>query len=129
MVQHPDIQYTIANFKYFLEQGCTPPAGFRKELLEGNHVGRIIQTLVARRTVFDKVGFFDTALSTAEDVDWFSRAGDQQVPMAVLPQVLLYKRVHNKNISLNVDKNNANLLKALRQSVQRKKRIVSRQKK
>jgi glycosyltransferase involved in cell wall biosynthesis len=123
MEQHSDIQFTVANFKYFLEKGCNLPAGFRKSLLEGCHVGRVMETLVARKTVFEKVGFFDTSLTTAEDVDWFSRASDQNVAMAVLPQVLLNKRVHDKNISLNIDQNNTNLLSALRKSVQRKNRL------
>jgi hypothetical protein len=85
-------------------------------------------TLVVRKTVFDQIGLFDTTFKTAEDVDWFSRANDRQIAMAVLPQVLLHKRVHDKNISLNADKNNVNLLKALRQSVQRKKQTTDSQK-
>ncbi len=120
MIQHPEVQYTIAKFIYFLEPGSVSPAGFRKELLKGEHVGRIMETLVARKSVFEEVGKFDTQLNTAEDVDWYSRASDQQIPMAVIPKVLLHKRIHGTNISLNVDANNQNLLKALRQSVHRK---------
>ena len=70
---------------------------------------------------FKKVGKFDTGLNTAEDVDWYSRANDLQIPMAIIPKVLLHKRIHGRNISLNVNENNQNLLKALRQSVLRKK--------
>ena len=121
MQRNPQVQYTIAHFEYFLEPGCTPPIGFRRELLQGSHVGRIMETLVARKEVFEDVGYFDLSLSTAEDVDWYSRAADRNIPMAVLPQVLLKKRVHESNISLEVDKNNQNLLKALRKSIQRKK--------
>jgi len=128
MEQHPDLQFTIAYFKYFLEKGCQPPPGFRKTLLNGSHIGRIMETLVARREVFDRVGFFDTTLSTAEDVDWFSRTSDMKTAMAVLPNLLLNKRVHDKNISLNVEKNNINLLKALRKSVQRKKQAANNMK-
>ena len=121
MIQHPEIQYTIAKIKFFLEPGAIPQKGFRKELLEGSHVGRIMETLVAWKSVFEKVGKFDTGLNTAEDVDWYSRANDLQIPMAIIPRVLLHKRIHGRNISLNVDANNQNLLKALRRSVHRKK--------
>lgn len=121
MIQHPEIQYTIAKIKFFLEPGTIPPAGFRKELLEGTHVGRIMETLVARKSVFEKVGKFNTKLSIAGDVDWYSRAGDQQIPMAVIPKVLLHKRIHDRNTALNVNGNNQNLLELLRQSVHRKK--------
>lgn len=121
IMQHPEIQYTIARIKYFLEPGYAPPAGFRKELLKGTHVGRLIGTLVSRKSIVEKVGMFNTTLSTAEDVDWFSRANDQQVTMALIPKVLMHKRVHCSNISQNVDENNRNLLKTLRKSVHRKK--------
>ncbi len=121
MTQHPEVHYTIAMVKFFLEPGVVPPAGFRKELLEGTHVGRIMETLVARKSVFEQVGKFDTGLNTAEDVDWYSRANDLKIPMAVIPNVLLHKRIHDRNISLNVDENNQNLLGALRQSIRRKK--------
>ncbi len=121
MLQHPEVLYTIAKVKYFLEPGTVSPAGFRKELLKGERVGRIMETLVARKSVFEKVGKFDTGLNIAGDVDWYSRANDLQIPMAIIPRVLLHKRIHGTNISLNVDENNQNLLKALRQSVHRKK--------
>ncbi len=121
LIENPEVPYTIAKFIYFLEPDCMCPAGFRKELLKGDHVGRIMETLVARKSVFEKVGKFDTGLNTAEDVDWYSRASDQQIPMVIILKVLLHKRIHGTNISLNVDANNQNLLKALRQSVRRKK--------
>ena len=121
LIEHPEVQYTIAKFIYFLEPGSVSPAGFRKELLKGEHVGRIMGTLVSRKSGFEKVGMLNTTLSTAEDVDWFSRANDQQVTMALIPKVLMHKRVHCRNISQNVNENNRNLLKTLRKSVHRKK--------
>jgi len=121
MLEHPEIQFTISKIAYFLEPDATPPSGFRKNLLDETPVGRIMETLVARKQVFDKVGRFNTNLSTAEDVDWYARASDAGIPMAVIPAVLLNKRIHGDNISLDVVKNNINLLHALRLSVQRKK--------
>ena len=99
LLENPEVQYTIAKFIYFLEPGTISPAGFRKELLKGEHVGRIMETLVARKSVFEKVGKFDTGLNIAGDVDWYSRANDLQIPMAIIPRVLLHKRIHGRNIS------------------------------
>lgn len=122
MIEHPETQFTIAMIAYFLEADATPPSGFRKNLLDETPVGRIMETLVARKQVFEKVGGFNTNLSTAEDVDWYARAADAGIPMAVIPAVLLHKRIHGNNISLDVVQNNINLLRALRLSIQRKKR-------
>jgi glycosyltransferase involved in cell wall biosynthesis len=121
MEEHPDVHYTTARVRFFLEPGCAVPPGFRPELLEGDHVGCIMETLVARRPVFDVVGTFDPTLATAEDVDWFARAKDVGVPTAVLPQVLLRKRIHDTNLSITTPTNDRNLLHALQRSIARKR--------
>ena len=119
--ENPRVQYVTGRVKFFVEPGCPLPDGFRKELLDGDHVGHIMETLVARRTAFDRVGLFDCALTTAEDVDWFSRARQMGILAAVTPAVVLYKRIHGGNSSLNVAENNANLLRVLRNGVARKR--------
>jgi len=121
MLEHPHLQYTTSKLRFFLEPGCAIPSGFRPELLQGEHVGHVMETLVARRSAFELVGTFDPTLSTAEDVDWFARARDRAIPTAVIPQVLLHKRVHDANVSLNTAANDRNLLDALRASVHRKR--------
>lgn len=120
MQSHPNILYTIARVHFFLEPGHQPPPGFRCNLLDGDHVGRIMETLVARRAVFDMVGPFDTTIAIANDADWFARAQDMAIPMAVLPQVLLHKRIHATNLSLHTAANTRDLLVALRRSAARK---------
>jgi glycosyltransferase involved in cell wall biosynthesis len=121
MEQNPQVEYTIARAQFFLEPGHAIPRGFRPELLIGDHIAPIMETLVARRRLFGILGMFDTNLTIANDVDWFSRANDRKVPTAVLPQVLLSKRVHDTNLSMNIDTNNHDLLKLLKASIDRKR--------
>jgi glycosyltransferase involved in cell wall biosynthesis len=125
LLAHPETQCTVSRIKFFLEPGCGVPKGFRAELLEGDHVGRIPEALVARRSLFDTVGMFRTDLKIADDVDWFARCKDRQVQMAVLPQVLLHKRVHGTNLSSNAMANNRELLTLLRDSIRRQNVPVS----
>jgi glycosyltransferase involved in cell wall biosynthesis len=119
---HPEIQYTVGKVRFFLENGQPIPHGFRRHLLRDEHVGHIMETFMARKSLFDWVGKFNPALTSAEDVDWFGRANDQGVPMVVIPQVLLHKRVHENNLSLTSSANNRNLLKAVKNSIDRKHR-------
>ena len=79
-----------------------------------------METLLARRNLFDAVGFHDAGLQTAGDVDWYARVFDAGIVGHVCDQVLVHKRVHNRNTSLTDNSNNAQLLLALRRSVQRK---------
>jgi len=121
LLAHPEIEYVIAKVEFFLQKGCVIPAGFRRELLDSPRVAYIMETLAARKRLFKRIGKFDTSYPIAEDVDWYSRAKDMNIPMALIPEVLVYKRVHDKNISCNTVLNNQQLLRALKQSLDRKK--------
>ncbi len=47
---------------------------------------------VYRRALFDSVGLFDETLVENDDIDWFFRAWDRNVPKVVQDQVALYDR-------------------------------------
>lgn len=121
MGAQPSRQFTVSLVEHFLEPGAVLPAGFRRELLDGPAPGFLMEALVARRSLFDMVGLFDTRFATGEDTDWFARVRDAGVDRAVIPEVLVRKRVHTTNASLNDAATNANLLTALRRSVERKR--------
>jgi glycosyltransferase involved in cell wall biosynthesis len=54
-------------------------------------------TLLARRTLFDTVGHFNPELWFGDAMDWFLRAARRGVVMELLPDVLLYHRMHHNN--------------------------------
>ena len=116
----PELQYTLTWFKYFLQPGCPLPPGFKPELLGKSLIGRIPETVVARRELFDQIGKFNSDFYFANDVDWFARAKDHAAPMAVIPEVLLLKRLHDANMTYN-SMINGELLGLLKQSIQRQR--------
>lgn len=100
MVDHPEVQFTIARARFFLAEGATLPPEFdRPGLLETDHVGYFPGNLVARRALFTEVGKFDDQLRIASDVEWFARVKDRKIPMAILTETLLFKRLHQGNLS------------------------------
>jgi len=126
MQAQPELQYTVTRGRFFLEPGYPYPPGLPQARVQGEPVMQVMETLVARREAFQQVGLFTPELSTAEDVDWFARANDLGVPMAVIDEVLLYKRIHDANTSIYSQENTRNLLVALRASVARKQAIKQR---
>jgi hypothetical protein len=52
-----------------------------------------------RRTAFQTVGLFDTALKFAEDSDWYTRAARDGVKIRRLDQVTLFVRRHGDNMT------------------------------
>lgn len=64
--------------------------------------GYVCQALLARRRVFDQVGSFDRTLRIGEDTDWFTRVQGAGIRKIVLPEVLVNRRIHGKNISFEM---------------------------
>jgi glycosyltransferase involved in cell wall biosynthesis len=120
LVREPETQYTVTLFKYFLEPGFALPPGFKRELLGKSLVGRIWETLVARKQLFDRIGKLTTDFCLANEVDWYARAKDHAVPMGVIPEVLLLKRLHDTNLTYN-SQVNLDLLGILKQSILRQR--------
>jgi hypothetical protein len=64
---------------------------------------------------------FDPQYRIGSDSDWFLRAKDAEMEMTVLSDVLLYKRVHDKNESSRVQQSSRELLAQVRRSLHRRR--------
>lgn len=93
------VDCVITRMRFALEPGFPCPPGFRPELLESDHVANMPSALLARRSVFDRIGVFDVRWPIATDIDWFARVKDAGLRVEVVPEVLVYKRVHDTNLS------------------------------
>ncbi len=74
-----------------------------------------------RRRVFDQVGRFDANQIHSEDVDWFTKARELQVPMAVIETVTLLYRKHETNLTHDRQENIKAFMQVLHRSIQRRK--------
>jgi len=78
------------------------------------------QSCVFRRSVFDKVGLFDTSFKYAADWDWFMRARELGVKFVVHLEVTNYYRRHGNNLS-NDDASAKAALLMLKRSLERRR--------
>ena len=121
LLTNPDLGYTLTQQQFFLDPGATLPSWFRKELFSTVHTGLVLGTLVVRRTAFEKIGSFATAYSAASDGDWFFRAKASEIPMGVVPELLLLKRLHSDNDSARAKEILSELLKVVKSSLDRQR--------
>lgn len=61
--------------------------------------GYTLVTLLARRRLFEAVGRLDSTLRHGDGTDWFLRAAEHGAVMELLPDVLVYRRLHAANRS------------------------------
>jgi glycosyltransferase involved in cell wall biosynthesis len=64
--------------------------------------GYVTQALLARRSAFELLGPFDTGSRHAAELEWFARAIDQGLAVELVPDVLVYRRLHDGNLSRQV---------------------------
>ncbi len=121
LLNHPDLGYTLTQQEYFLDPGATLPAWVRKELVSTVHAGWVLGTFVVRRTAFEKVGDFATGYVAASDSDWFFRAKAAGIQMAVIPELLLRKRIHASNESRHAKEVLSELRKVVKSSLDRQR--------
>lgn len=127
LLSHSEAGYTLTQQQFFLDPGATIPAWFRKELLSEVHTGWVLGTMVVRRTAFEKVGNFATGYSAASDGDWFFRAKAAEISMAVVPELLLLKRIHSGNESARAKEILAELRKVVKSSLDRQRSGINRE--
>jgi len=76
---------------------------------------------LVRRRVFDVIGDFDESLPFTNDWDWFLRAREQGVSIAIHADVVQHYRRHDANMTQAVDDGNRYTLLMLRKSLQRRR--------
>jgi hypothetical protein len=76
--------------------------------------------LLIARKLFEVVGDFDERLRSAEDVDWFMRAEASGLERRTVDRVLVRKRLHDSNVSLNTPGNALRLMAVLRERCRRR---------
>lgn len=119
LMEHPAVDYVIARTQNFLEPGAQLPASVTKDLSLTDSVLLSLGTLVARRAVFEVVGAFDVTYAHAKDVDWFIRAKEAGLRMAILPDILLRRRLHGSNRSFSQQSRKLEFMRAVRSSIER----------
>ena len=85
--------------------------------------GYVTAALMARRGVFETVGRFDTGWQHGDDFDWFVRARQLGIQIELLPDVLVYRRMHPGNRSRQrVSFSRDEYLKLVKAAIDRKRR-------
>lgn len=88
------------------------------EPMSGIHAG----TMLLRKTDFERVGDYRTDLKNSEFLEWYGRAQALGLKHHVLPEVLMYRRIHGQNTMLSTAKDPEESLRAIRMVLEMKRK-------
>lgn len=117
-----DRMFSLCHGRFFLQEGQSWPTWLDPRFRDESHLSYVPGSILARKSLFGVIGGFDESYEMGSDSDWFFRAKDAGVEPAIVEETLLYKRAHGNNQSGNVKRAHQELLKLVRESVERKRR-------
>jgi glycosyltransferase involved in cell wall biosynthesis len=112
-------EVVVGRMVQFVDPGIPPEM---RQRLRGNSqpvVAHLAGTCLARRAVFDKVGRFDPEIGAPTFLDWVLRARHADVRFCEIDAVVLKRRIHGANLSLDRTQINAGYLMTLRRHLAR----------
>ena len=117
----PDLDVVLGRIRYVaLDGGEVPDMEFEDaDALTVTHVH--LGSGVFRREAFEHIGTFEVGLRFSEDVDWFLRAREAGLRMVILPDVTLVYRLHDSNMTREVDSMTSSLPEVLKRSLERRR--------
>lgn len=98
LLEHPEVECVLGRQEASFEGGGAPEWMARDPVF-GDFAGVPLMSLVARRSTLLELGGFDPSLRIAEDRDLLVRMRERGVRIEVVPEVVLRRRFHGRNLS------------------------------
>jgi glycosyltransferase involved in cell wall biosynthesis len=113
--KNPIVSAVFANVQQFISPDLSEDKKKCYTCPDTPQVGYHAGSLLISRAAFLHVGFFSEQLSAGEFIEWYLRAKQKSIFFEMLPEVLMYRRIHGNNtVLLNSAKVNIEYLKIVR---------------
>jgi glycosyltransferase involved in cell wall biosynthesis len=121
LVEDPSLEVVLGRIQTIrLSQSADGKLDFVN--FRGPRIHMLLSCAIFRKSVFDKLGFFDETLQyCSDDLDWFMRARECGVSMVILNEVTLFWRIHERNTSRDSSIRNHALTEVLKKSLDRRR--------
>ena len=102
------------------QEWMNPPPWLGRDPVFGDLDGVPIGSAMFRREVFEAIGGFDESFAHSEDMDLLVRMREHGIGVAILPEVVLYRRFHSDQMTARPPES-LPLLRSLRQKIDRER--------
>jgi glycosyltransferase involved in cell wall biosynthesis len=103
-------------------EGVAAPSCGAEHLVPGYVPG----AMLIRREAFFRVGPFRTQWRVGEFIDWFARATEARLAIEVLPDLVLWRRVHDTNLGVCQRSAVVDYTRVVRESLRRRRTVADR---
>ena len=116
----PDLDMVMGNVEQFRETGPdTPPVSL------GIYDGYLKITVLVRRSALFRVGHFDPQWKTGDFIDWYIRATEVPLKMAMLSEVVARRRIHKTNMGIRERDVRSEYPRIMRLALERRRKAKS----
>jgi len=81
--------------------------------------------MLIRREAFYRVGLFDEQWQIGDFIDWYKRAQDAELKSLMLPDVVLWRRIHSDNMSTGDKEKQQDYVRILKAALDRRRTKIS----
>lgn len=124
LLEHPEIGCVLGRQEWIFEDGVEVPE-LKRDPIYGEPGGIQLVSAMIRRSVLEEVDGFDPSYHYAEDRDLFIRLREHGVEIAVLDDIVLHKRLHGANMTMNPPTTHP-MLRSLHEKLERARGTDSR---
>src|SRR5664280_1531707 len=118
---HPEVGYVLVRMQRVLLPGAPWPPGTPATWFQQPQTGTLPSAGLARRSVLESIGPFDTGFRHGSDTEWQARTADAGIRWTLLPVVLVQYRIHGANDSYDNVGMQREMFDLLRASIVRKR--------
>lgn len=121
----PQFGFCITKFKNFLDPDLEQPHWLPPHMFTVALPGLIPSAVLLTRDTVDRAGRFNETMRRGEDLDYFSRINDLGIGYGMLDETLVERRIHDGNLTRDLEKSISGILQAVRQSILRKRAVAA----
>ncbi|OGQ82751.1 MAG: hypothetical protein A3F90_06795 [Deltaproteobacteria bacterium RIFCSPLOWO2_12_FULL_60_19] len=119
LLDHPEVGCVLCRQRILLEGNRSPPAWLKPDRIFGDPGGVPPGSALVRKSALERAGGFDLSYRLAVGMEWLGRLRDSDIAVAVLPEVLMVRRIHDRNLTHQNRKLREELLQGLKSKMDR----------
>lgn len=119
--EKPELDVVFGETEQFISPELDDETRRRLQCPSGTMPGYLVGAMLAKRSVFDRVGPFDTHWNVGEFIDWYARAREAGVRSAMLPVLVLRRRLHGTNTMITQRDSQRDYLRIVKASLDRRR--------